>query len=304
MIKTKECSGYTYTVLESGEKVAIDNNTGQVLPVITRDFPLGSITYTPQQQKSYKEQNDEESNHYFERRLKEKKKDYYFVSREDEIVDLSPETAARLIYLNSYIDVGHNKLMLSQRTPMRRKDLSRVLNISPATASRFWDEVYPNYIVEKNDGLMFTNSQFFIRGRLQNKSALKFFVESVRTLYESLPTNKHRYLGYVFRLLPFVNIEFNVLCFNPFEKELEKVEMMTLSDLCEYINFDKSNLHRLTNIYKSLRFKINSKSHTERFVSFIFDGTDRSQSKVYINPNILYSGSCFERVEILGAFCK
>ena len=103
-------------------------------------------------------------------------------------------------------------------------------------------------------------------------------------------------------MLPYINIEFNLLCYNPLETELEKVQLMSLADFCAEIDYNVSNLNRLMQIYRKLRFEVNGIQ--ERFCSFSYDGIDRTQSTIAVNPHVLYNGSDYRKVEVLGAFCR
>ena len=230
---------------------------------------------------------------------------FYFV-REQGFSGLSPETVIRLIYLNTFTNYDDARLMRSERTPMRRKDLPKILGISPASVTRFWREASPKYISEDSNGLIITNREVFYKGKLTGKyntQYRKFYLDGIRKLYTTISDpRQHKYLGYVFALLPYVNREFNILCYNIDEKDLYSIEPISLSDFCRLIHYDGSHLNRLMQVYKSLRFVVGN--HTERFVSFVYDGLNRQDAKIYINPNVLYDGSDYRRVEILGAFCK
>lgn len=301
----KDNKGYNYITAEDGTVKAVDRCTGEVSDTFTGTFPEGTKFLTPQQQEDLRRLKEKERRRFFAKTAKGVK--FYFVSRGGELKGMSPETVARLIYLISYIRLEENKtkenLLMWKRRPMKREDLPTVLSVSPATVTKFWSEVYPEYINENVEGLLFNNSDLFIRGRGLTKSSLKFFVMGIQELYRITPATKHRYLGYLFQLLPYVNIEYNILCHNPLETELEDIEPMSLGEFCDLINYDKSNLCRLLKVYRNLRFNTGGQQ-SERFVSFVYDGLDRDNARVFINPNILYSGTHGDKVAVLGAFCQ
>lgn len=301
----KEEYGYDYLTTEDGTVKAIDRRTGEIDEMITVTVPRGTSFLTPQQQEDLRRRKENEIRRFFAKSAKGVK--FYFVSRGGELKGMSPETVARLIYLISYIRLEENRtrenLLMWKRRPMKREDLPAVLNVSPATVTKFWSEVFPEYINENNEGLLFNNSDLFIKGRGLTKSSLKFFVKGIQELYRITPATKHRYLGYLFQLLPYVNIEYNILCHNPLETELEDIEPMSLGEFCDLIDYDKSNLSRLLKVYRNLKFSLGDQP-SERFVSFVYDGLDRDNARVFINPNILYSGTRGDKVAVLGAFCQ
>lgn len=265
-------------------------------------MPVGTISYTPESQEAYSERKENEKKRYMCR----SDNPFYFIPTDEQFDGIAPETVTRLIYLNTFVGYDNNRLMLTERTPMKRKDLSSVLGLSKATISRFWKEVYSAYIIEKDGGLIFSNSDVFVRGRISSRKDhilyQKVYIDGVRKLYESTDKNNHRQLGYLFKLLPFINIEYNLLCYNPLETELDKVELVSLADFCSLIDYDITHLSRLLSVYKSAHFDVNG--HRERFCAIIYDGLDRSNAKICINPHILYSGTNYNQVEVLGAFCE
>lgn len=293
---------------ETGETYAVEKATGEATPTKTVTAPIGTVFYTPAQQQAYKTQKDKQSEHYLKRLDKSLSPlgNYYFISSVEQFEGLTPETVTRLIYLSTYmLRYNSNKLMLTERTPMRRKDLISVLGVSDSSARRFWREVSPDYIKEDSSGLIFTNADIFKRGKLNkhiDNPYLKMYINGVRKLYKSANGEYHKQLGYLFKLLPFINIEYNILCTNPLETDIEKIKPISISDFCNLIGYDVSNISRLLNIYRKVRFDVEGKQ--ERFCSLVYDGIDRYSAKIIINPHILYSGSDYNAVKVLGAFHK
>lgn len=73
----------------------------------------------------------------------------------------------------------------------------------------------------------------------------------MRKLYIMVQPSQHKHLGYLFKMLPYVNLEYNVLCHNPLESNLDDIQLMTVSEFCGAIGYDISNWHRLNKIYKT-----------------------------------------------------
>lgn len=283
-------------------------STGEVKKTVILEVPEGSICYTPEQQEAYKERKQLEE----ERRMKAamlamQSNDlghFYFVSTEREYDYISPATFARLIYLCTYLRYDSSVLYLTKRTPMYEDDLAMVLDLSKNTVKSFLNEASA-YLSVLEDRRLSIETDAFYKGALpkeQHSSFQKVYVDTVRKLYKTTPTNKHRYLGYIFLMLPYVNIEHNILCFNPEETDLESVRAITLLDFCHAINYDVNHAARLRREYAKIFFTINGRE--EKFCSFVFDGGNPNNSKIYVNPHVLYSGSDYAHVEILGAFCK
>lgn len=302
----KETNDYKYIIDESGKTKAIDISTGEMTDTVLIRAPVGSRVYTPRMLQVNKDYLKNKQENALRRIINNDLGKFFFVIHNEEFKDLLPQTITRLIYLNTYMNYDNNKLMLTERTPMKRKDLSQVLNVSKAVVSKFWKEVSPKYIKEHNDGLIFTNTDVFIRRRLKKGGKYnpyhKFYINGIRTLYRSTDINNHRHLGYIFKMLPYINLEYNVLCHNPLEQNLDLINFMSLSEFCEIIQYDISHLNRLCSLYKKIKFDVNG--NQEKFCAFTYDGLNRNYAKIFVNPHVLYNGMDYKRVELLGSFCK
>lgn len=305
-INLNELKGYEYIVDTSGETKAVQRSTGEVTETVWMCVPIGSRIYTPESLASRNDYLNQKENNDLRRASNKDLGKFFFVSHDEDFKDLLPQTVTRLIFLNTFINYENNKLMLTERTPMQRKDLSKVLGVSKAVITGFWKEVSPKYIQEEDDGLIFTNTDIFIRRRLNQRGKYhpyqKFYINGIRTLYRATDVTNHKHLGYVFKMLPFVNLEFNVLCKNPMEKDLSQIEFLSLAEFCTAIDYDISQLNRLLNIYKAIKFNVNGAQ--EKFCAFTYDGIDRKSARIFVNPHILYNGTDYNRVKVLGAFCK
>jgi hypothetical protein len=109
-------------------------------------------------------------------------------------------------------------------------------------------------------------------------------------------------LGYVFKLLPYINYTYNILCYNPSETDLDAVERVTISDFCKITSYDISHLNKLLSAYNSIHIEVNGKP--EHFISMVNDGTRRKDARIFINPHVIYSGTAYDHVKDLGSFCK
>lgn len=287
--------------------MAVNNHTGEVVETVTFALPSGSIAYTPQQQEEYKKRKLLEQEKVIRRQIKNELGNFYFAYSEKRYSDISPQTMVRLVYIATYLRYVTNQLFLSERTPLNKAGLFEIMNLSRKTFYRFWDEVKDVYLFEDENGVLSLSDDFY-RGDLagyfyQNdgkKSFQQLYIEALRKLYLETPAIKHGYLGYVFQMLPYINWEYNILCWNPDETDIEKIALMTLDEWCGLIGYDKSQRSRLMKTYAQLIFKWKDKR--QRFCSFVSGDYKNGNIRIFINPHILYRGSNWCKVEILGAF--
>ena len=128
------------------------------------------------------------------------------------------------------------------------------------------------------------------------------YIKSIRYLYETAEPGARNYLGYLFQLLPFVNREYNIVCRNPLEEELDKIQPMNFGEVCAALGYNTENSSRLLRGLLSLKFTAYGK--TQGCVRYVVTDSvsNRSTYKVFLNPNVLYSGSHTQEVEVLGRF--
>lgn len=216
---------------------------------------------------------------------------------------MRPKTAARLMYLATYLSYD-GILRVTQRTKMKKKDMARVLGLKRNAFDGFYNEVSAAGALYKTDEGYTLNPQWFVRGAFERPQGItrytKVFFKTMRRLYEATPPNMHQYLGYVFLMMPYVNVQWNIVCRNPYEEDLDKVQPMTLGDFCDAIGYDRGNAIRLLENYRNITFNFDD---TEQyFCSFIYE-EDAGDMRIVCNPNIFYIGKHIEKVEAYGSFC-
>jgi hypothetical protein len=109
----------------------------------------------------------------------------------------------------------------------------------------------------------------------------------------------HKYLGYVFMMIPFVNNEWNIICHNPSEIDCDNIKPMSLGEFCDAVGYDRKNAYRMIENFRNITFDWHGKQ--QRFCTFVYED-DGADMRIFCNPNIFYTGKHFEQVEILGAF--
>lgn len=282
---------------EMTEGMLIRSDTGEVIRHRLVALPDESNIYTPVEKEIIERKKKEQE----ERKLRKKTATpFIFVKKKIDFEGIPPAMITKLIYLSTYMQYSDNKLMLSPRKEMTKKDLADVLGISPRNAVNFWCSLSPLFISEDSTGGLLLNTELFKRGSLAKNMCFpyqKIFNNGVRKLYKAANGKYHKQMGYLFELLPFISVEYNVLCKNPYVKDIDAVELLSISEFCNLIGYGVENIDKLKRIYSNIRFPVGD--HYELFCKMIYDGIHSKDAVVCINPNILYSGANSKRMDVL-----
>lgn len=282
-----------------------------ILPINSITGELEENVVIKTQEQIYQEK--EVKRKYLERQVKTLRyKDYplffWLVYDNDFFNKISGATITRLFYLATYLPM-QSDIISKQRSinnPIKKSQLSKILNISKRECDYFWKECTDNEILSTNNkGEIKLSKQYFSRGPLKRESiendVIRVCIPAIRKLYQEAKPSAHKTLAYLFRLIPYVNIEYNIVCHNQTEMTLDNIECLTLGELAEVWDYDKNHLSRLK---KELwKYKVERNGKLQVAISFVSD-PEISNNMVFINPYLYYAGKNFEQVEVLGYFCK
>lgn len=306
MTHTISATGYEYFTNEDGNTMAVNLKTGEITEARQAILPVGSWIMTPEDIAAHDERKRQQREFFLQKQVMEQLGKFCFLAINSSLNSLSPASVARLIYLSSYLRYGTDCLYITQRTPMTVSNLPEVMGLSYTTVYRFLKDVCPSYLsVDENDNLHI-NTTVFRRGALSKKDGLgayqKVYIEAIRSLYRATPISNHKQLGYIFLMLPYINIQYNVLCKNPYEPDIANIEPLTVRDFCELIGHSYATVARLRDTYSRIRFMVNGQQ--ELFCAFVYDGNSLDDARIFVNPHVFYSGTNPTQVEILGHFCQ
>lgn len=181
----------------------------------------------------------------------------------------------------------------------RLKDLQEILGLSRRETMYTQKVLIENKLILVNeDKTISISPQYAIKGKVKRRKALeksvRVFEEGMQQLYKMAKPTEHKKLAILIELLPHINYDHNVVCFNPAERELSNIERMTLKDICVAIGYDETNSSRLKR--ELLRMKVGGKPVV--MISLV-----ENKHCVFINPQIYYKGHNDESLEhLMGIF--
>lgn len=210
--------------------------------------------------------------------------------------DVPDSLLAKIVYLISFMDYETNLLVTrdsvtSPKRPMWKADVQKIIKLHRCKFGRFWDELLATgIIVEQDDGTLRVCAQF-CKGKLQDKNAtaMKVFTHAVRYMYENTDVRSHQYISYLFRLIPYINLRYNVFCKNPLETERSEIVRMTAKDMCQLFGIDESQVRRFVKTMFKLSFVDKNGDKRSIITTLTNFKNDNERIFVLINPQF-YAG--------------
>lgn len=263
--------------------------------------------YTPQEQ--------EQRKRFYETRqqmkiVTDKCKSYFkrYISGFNKLDDLDSQEATRLMYLATYTSYDDNILKYDNGVVLRKKDIYKIMNISDdACRNTLKKFIEKGYITETENGYQI-NKDIIHRGNNKehkldsNERYTRIFIQAMRKMYLSVKPTQHKLLGYVFQMLPYVNIYHNILCYNPYEKDIDAIQPINMIEFCRMLGLDDKNITRFRKNAEKVIFDFMGKK--QHFMCYLLSAEDdnKNQGMIIINPNILYNEHEYNRVETIGLF--
>lgn len=226
---------------------------------------------------------------------------------------LSGATITRLMFLATYMDYEGMLIEDSElgrgnaKTYLTKNDILKKLNIRKSAFYAFWAELEDNNLITEHDGKYSLVSELFEIGALKkdklsamaknDRYITRLYRNAIREMYNKSKVSAHKTLSYIFKMIPFVNRKYNVLCFNPLEEDFDKIQYMTVSDFCEQIGYNRSNATKLFHeLYKPTFMTEKGERFAVRYVS----GKDLRKGSFYIfvSPYVYYAKSEYARCKI------
>ena len=285
------------------DMVLTDTETGLTIPI-----KKGSKIETPEDKEKKKQRM--EDNWWLKQYTSDKKGAFFwtmYYPEEDYYPDVPDAMLARVMYLLTYMKYDSNILVMrddsySPYRPMTKDDVKDIMGVYQNSFNSFWDELMAlNIITEDSKGNLVVSGKFK-RGRLgkrdkQDMCAMKIFSHCVRYLYENTKTRSHKCLGYLYRLIPYINLRYNVFCLNPLETRKDKIKWLTAKDMCAILGVDEHNEKRLVDMLFKIMF-VDKNGDTRSVIKMLQDVKNGETRRfITINPQF-YSGYTVKRNEI------
>ena len=179
---------------------------------------------------------------------------FYMLYYNERLFDglISDTHIARVIYLATFIEYDTNKLVFYENgkinKPFTEKDIRQLLKIKDRqTYYDFKKEVLDSGIMTITDSGIYMSKDYFNKGKDKGNKFyfMKMYIDTIRQLYEQTNTRQHKTLGHLFKLIPFIDYEYNILTNSPNTNDRIKERLMTKKDIAKLLNMDLKTYERV-----------------------------------------------------------
>lgn len=188
----------------------------------------------------------EESNKYGYMR---RDKRHFTFSHMQEMIDatskLSNKHAGHMLMLLPYIQYRTNILTTAGREgnqqPLNIDDLAKIFGIQRRYVKKIVDELIEVGAIEIVNGELFkVNERYHFRKRA-NKEDVNMLVKTFSTTLKKIKATPAE-LGVLYKLIPYIHYESNLICANPFELDARKVKFLNTSEIAEIVGMSRQKL--------------------------------------------------------------
>ncbi len=139
--------------------------------------------------------------------------------------------------------------------PFRQDEIQQVLAMPDGAFRKFMDRIERASIVDFVPGAVCFKEEVIRVSPLDTveesmlgadrETISRTYIRAVRHLYANASEQSMEHLCYVFRLLPFMNWKYHVVCENPLEEDARLLRPLTLGDFADNIRYRRNEVNDL-----------------------------------------------------------
>src|SRR5690606_12831250 len=158
------------------------------------------------------------------------------------ISSLTSAQCGYLLVLSSHVDY-EGLLVKSEnnKEPMSTEDMRKALRASKSTFYDFLDACINYGIITKTEEGFFIAQHFHFRGKTDGDRVVKTYIRKLREMYKEVSAHD---IGLLYRMLPYIHVETNVLCANPEEPIPKNVRKFNRKELAEAVGVNPAVISR------------------------------------------------------------
>jgi hypothetical protein len=207
-------------------------------------------------------------------------KRHFSFGKMERIKDVSSKLDAKkcgyILKLIPFMEYGTCYLLREDEKVMTTKtDLGKGLGVSKVSSrNQIIDSLLEVSVLDQDEKGYKLNPNLHIKGAVNGSELIKLFNTTLKKLSNDL---KPAELGYLYKLLPFVHYETNLICINPHEEKPEEFEFLNQKAISELLELDSDNAKKLL-----------SKFRKKGILAHALSDSDSRNKKYYVNPSLFF----------------
>lgn len=211
----------------------------------------------------------------------------------DRFPTLTQADMARLLFIGTYVAWQTGRLQFGNNgNPITKKRLQELCGMSRPRFSEFYKRLESEGIITEDAATkdLYINASVIYRGDIKEIGAdisdleyTRVFRSTVRRLYEEFGGRKLKQLGLIYSILPFINVQTNIVAYNPEERDSERLRPMNVSKLAMVLEYEDP---------QKLKTALNAlKVGDKPVLLFAEDPHNRREKRIVVNPKVVFGGN-------------
>jgi len=204
---------------------------------------------------------------------------------------LSQSDLARLMFIGTYTGWADGMLQYDNGVPLNRQALEKLVGMSRSKFSEFYSRLVECDIVSQDEnGHLFMNPTVFYRGEMKKHeydisdlAYTRLFRNTARELYEAYNGRTIKQLAVLYAVLPFINFNYNIVCYNPTESVKERIDPIPITKLAALLGYKRTE--DLVKIIDKIKY-----DGSKVFGYFGTDFKSKGKAGLIVNPRAVYAG--------------
>lgn len=214
---------------------------------------------------------------------------------------LSDADICKYIMLATYTKKDGHLILDNNKTYIDKKKMQELLLVTKPNFNKFYNNLIENKLLieEEKSKKYKINLNIFWRGyekdyknltnnKLENYTRL--YINATRELYK-LNYKKSKKLAIAYKLIPYVNWKYNVLCSNIKEIDKNKINPLTIKDVMSILGYSQHHIATFKKDFYGIKF------YDYVLFKTLQDDPDYATSTIIVNPLFAYRNKTVEEIQ-------